>query len=61
MNSAIPATVLAKFDVFDWRNAQLILQGAHPEQWKELIGALSDFRLPWAQLAAKGKNKTESA
>ncbi len=61
MRSPIPATIVDKFDVFDWRNALLILQGAHPQEWADLAASLAEFRLPWSQLAAKGKNKTESA
>jgi Restriction endonuclease BglII len=57
----VPTSVTSKFDVFDWRNALAILQSVHPDESKDLMGALAEFELRWSSLAEKGKNKTESA
>ncbi len=57
----IPEAILEKFECFDWRNAMLLLQGAHADEWCDLIEVLSNFQLAHTALAAKGKNKTETA
>ncbi|MEW5965008.1 MAG: BglII/BstYI family type II restriction endonuclease [Pseudomonadota bacterium] len=57
----LPNSVAAKFEVFDWRNALTILQAVHANEFEEIVRVLADFELRWSTLAAKGKNKTETA
>lgn len=57
----LPECVLRKFEIFDWRNALAILGSVHKPELVEILEVLSGFELPWSQLTAKGKNKTETA
>jgi hypothetical protein len=59
---SISPTILAKFEVFDWRNALAILQNVHSEAWAEIADILSNFELRWSAISMKGKgNKSEMA
>ncbi len=55
----VPADVLARYEVYSYRNAALILAEAHPQEFSELIEALRRFRLTRAIIAAPGKNESE--
>jgi hypothetical protein len=52
----VPATVCAKFDVFDWRNAAALFEATHPVEFGELMNVLSGFQLLHSVLVEKGKN-----
>jgi hypothetical protein len=59
-SDSLPAPVLAKFDIFDWRNALAVCRNVHPREWAEVVGVLADFQLSWSAIAMKGKgNKSE--
>jgi hypothetical protein len=59
---SLPATILDKFEVFDWRNAMAMLSAVHPQEWAELIEVLDAFELRWSHLSKKGVgNKSEMA
>ena len=55
----IPADVLARYEVFSYRNAALILSEAHPVEFAELMDALRQFRLTRAIIAKAGGNESE--
>ncbi len=57
----IPDGVARKFEVFEWRNALVILNSLHPDEWADLMEVLGGFELRWTSLSGKGGNKTESA
>jgi hypothetical protein len=49
------------WDCYDWRNARTILEHGHASEWQDIIDVLTAVRLPHSELAAKGKNKTETS
>lgn len=55
----VPADVLARYEVFSYRNAALILAEAHPAEFAELVGALRRFRLTRDIIAKAGGNESE--
>lgn len=55
----VPADVLAKYEVYSYRNAALILSEAHPIEFAELIGALREFHLTPAIIAKSGGNESD--
>lgn len=55
----VPADVLARYEVFSYRNAALILSEAHPVEFGELMNALRDFRLTREVIAKPGGSESE--
>ena len=55
----LPADVLARYEVFSYRNAALILAEAHPTEFAELMEALRGFRLTREIIAKAGGNESE--
>lgn len=55
----IPADILARYEVFSYRNAALILSEAHPQEFGELMTALREFKLTRAIIAKAGGNESD--
>ncbi len=55
----MPADVLARYEVYSYRNAALILSEAHPVEFAELMQALRDFQLTRAIIAKPGGSESE--
>lgn len=55
----VPADVLARYEVFSYRNAALILAEAHPSEFRELMDALRQFRLTRAIIERPGGSESE--
>lgn len=55
----IPADVRARYDVYSYRSAALILSEAHPAEFAELMDALRRFTLTRAIIAKAGGNESE--
>ncbi|HWK36108.1 BglII/BstYI family type II restriction endonuclease [Sphingomonas sp.] len=55
----VPADVLARYEVFSYRNAALILSEAHPVEFGELMDALRGFKLTRDIIAKAGGNESE--
>lgn len=55
----VPADVLARYEVFSYRNAALILSEAHPQEFGELMDALRGFRLTREIIAKPGGSESE--
>lgn len=55
----VPADVLARYDVYSYRNAALILSEAHPAEFAELMQALRAFRLTSAIIAKPGGSESD--
>lgn len=49
------------WDCYDWRNARTILRHANSSEWSDIVSVLGSHRLTHSELAAKGRNKTETA
>ena len=55
----VPADVLARYEVYSYRNAALILSQAHPQEFGELMDALRAFRLTRDIIAKPGGNESD--
>lgn len=55
----IPADILARYEVYSYRNAALILSAAHPERFDELMTALRAFKITVATIEKAGGNESE--
>lgn len=53
----VPADILARYEVYSYRNAALILAEAHPVEFHEVLEALRGFRLTRAIISAAGGNE----
>ncbi len=55
----IPVDILAKYEVYSYRNAALILSEAHPAEFSELMDALRGFKLTREIIATAGGNESQ--
>ena len=55
----VPADVLARYEVYSYRNAALILSQAHSAEFGELMDALRAFRITRAVLAKPGGSESD--
>ena len=55
----VPSDVLARYEVYSYRNAALILSEAHPVEFGELMDALRGFRLTRAIIAKPGGSESD--
>jgi CRISPR-associated protein Csd2 len=55
----MPADILARYEVYSYRNAALILSEAHPVEFAELIGALRNFKISTAIISKAGGNESD--
>ena len=55
----VPADILARYEVYSYRNAALILSEAHPAEYGELISALRSFSITTEIIAKSGGNESD--
>ncbi len=55
----IPADVLARYEVYSYRNAALILSEAHPAEFAELMDALRGFKLTREIIVKPGGSESD--
>jgi len=55
----LPAEFLDLYEVHNYRHAAEVLATGCPEEFAELIGALSQFRITTADIRAKGGNESQ--
>lgn len=55
----IPADVLARYEVYSYRNAALILSEAHPNEFADLMEALRAFSITNALIEKPGGNESD--
>ena len=55
----VPADVLARYEVYSYRNAALILSEAHPEEFSELMETLRRFHLTPEIIKRPGGSESE--
>lgn len=58
---AVPATVRARFDFRETRNAAQLLRAIHPDLFDEVIGVLGGFRLTSEDVTGAGGSKSTVA
>ena len=54
----IPKTIRTMYEVHEWKHACAVLESDFPEQWEDLIGVLSEFRLRKADIVSPGGGKS---
>jgi hypothetical protein len=57
----LPDWVRTHYDVHEWKHACAILQQDFPQEWADLLAALSEFRLLRSHIASGGGNKSQVA
>jgi hypothetical protein len=57
----VPKDITDRFHVQEWRHGIAILSAAHPEEWKEILGALRAFKLLRSDIIKPGGRKSEVA
>jgi CRISPR-associated protein Csd2 len=55
----VPADIVAKYEVYSYRNAALILSEAHPVEFSELMDALRGFWLTTSIITKAGGNESD--
>jgi hypothetical protein len=55
----IPEDIRARYDVFSYRSAALILRETHPERFEELMGFLREFRITTRMIREAGGNESK--
>lgn len=54
----VPNDLHDLYHVYEWRNAVGILQTACPNEWREIVEVLREFRLYRSEITASGKNRS---
>lgn len=54
----IPKWLLTNYEVKEWRHASAILSSDYPQEWRDIIEVLSEFRLHKAEVVQPGGSKS---
>ena len=54
----VPPDLLEHYEWLEWRNAVAVLQGAHPQEWADIVDVLRGFTLPRSQIVVGGGSKS---
>lgn len=54
----LPKTILENYEVHEWKHACAILKNDFPQEWKNIIDLLNNFRLCKSWLVTGGGNKS---
>ena len=54
----LPLAIHDLYEIFEWRNAVAILSTVHSEDFEQVLGVLSRFRLRHSDVAQGGGNKS---
>ncbi|MBV9572315.1 MAG: restriction endonuclease [Alphaproteobacteria bacterium] len=57
--SKVPADILERYRVQEWRNGITILSVVHKQEWQDIVETLRDFRLLASEIKKPGGRKTE--
>lgn len=57
----VPADILEKYEIYEWRHASAILKSDYPQEWEELLALLRAFELRKSWILEKGGRKTKLA
>ena len=61
MDEIVPAEILKKYEVHEWRHASAVLSTDFPNEWKDIIDVLSEFRLKKSDMLEGGGRKSKIA
>ena len=57
----VPRQIERFYEIHEWRNALPILVAAHPDEWKDVLTVLTEFRLLRNDVLAPGGRKSRIA
>ncbi len=57
----IPARIRKRYEVHEWKHAVAILETDFPDEWKDILDLLNQFKLCKSWITKGGGNKTELA
>lgn len=57
----VPPELLDLYEVHEWRNGLAVLSAACPNEWADIVAALSEFRLFASEIIARGGNRSKIA
>lgn len=57
----VPSDLQSRYEWHEWRNALAVLNGAHPQEWADIVHVLQDFTLLRSNIIAAGGSKTAIA
>lgn len=58
MVSPLPLQITSNYEIHEWKHPVAILQQDFPEEWRDLIDVLSNFRLLKSEIVAAGGRKS---
>jgi hypothetical protein len=53
----VPADIVARYEVHEWRNGLAILAAAHPKEWRNIVEVLRGFKLLKSDVMKPGGSK----
>ena len=53
----VPADIVARYEVHEWRNGLAILAAAHPKEWRNILEVLHGFKLLKSDVMKPGGSK----
>ncbi|MCX8507805.1 MAG: BglII/BstYI family type II restriction endonuclease [Rhodobacteraceae bacterium] len=59
--AALPAPLLGRYEIFSYRNAAGILKSSFPDQFEDLVSALTNLTITRRQIRTPGGSKSEIA
>lgn len=54
----VPEIISAHYELHEWRNAIAVLAAAHPDEWRDVLDVLGDFRFKRSEVLEGGGNKS---
>lgn len=55
---AVPRNIRDLWEVHEWRHASVVLANAFPDEWEDILGIMTTFKLLKSDVADPGKNKS---
>jgi hypothetical protein len=58
MPPTLPAFITENYEVREWRHASAILSSDYPDEWRDILEVLTDFRLHKSEIMQPGGSKS---
>ena len=58
MPSTLPAFITENYEVREWRHASAILSSDYPDEWRDILEVLTEFRLHKSEIMQPGGSKS---
>ncbi|MCC6470929.1 MAG: restriction endonuclease [Alphaproteobacteria bacterium] len=56
--TVVPRNIRAFWEVYEWRHASVVLANAFPDEWEDILGIMTTFKLSKEDVFDPGKNKS---